>query len=108
MTLTFDLLAPDVLANPYPLYQTWFREGPVLRAPQGQWIVTHFADVLAALHDPRLSSHFLAGDRLLAFPEPLRPSVQAMLGPMQTFMVTQDPPAHTRLRALIHSGLTPQ
>lgn len=103
----FDLLAPEVLADPYPLYRTLLQGPPLVRGPQGQWLVTRFADVSAALHDPRLSSHFLGGDRCLAFPEPLRPAVQAMLRPLETFMVAQDPPAHTRLRALIHDALTP-
>jgi cytochrome P450 len=107
MPLTFDLLAPDVLVNPYPLYRALLQEPPVWRGPQGQWIVSRFADVSAALHDPRLSSHFLDSDRSLAFPAPLQPAVKAMLRPMQTFMVAQDPPAHTRLRGLIHNSLTP-
>jgi cytochrome P450 len=108
MALNFDLLAPDVLADPYPLYRALLQGPRVWRGPQGQWVLTRFADVSAALHDPRLSSHFLGGDRSLAFPEPLRPAVQAMLRPMQAFMVTQDPPDHTRLRGLVHTALTPQ
>lgn len=103
----FDLLSAEVLADPYPLYRALLEGPPVVRGPQGQWIVTRFVDVSEALHDPRLSSHFLGRDRMLAFPEPLRPAVEAMLRPLETFMVAQDPPTHTRLRSLIHSALTP-
>jgi cytochrome P450 len=107
MPIRFDLLAPDVLANPYPLYEALLQEARVSRGPQGQWLVSHFADVSAALHDPRLSSCFLDSDRSLAFPPPLRPSIQAMLRPLKTFMVATDPPDHTRLRGLVNKALTP-
>jgi cytochrome P450 len=82
-------------------------EAPVWRGPQGQWLLTRYGDVVAALHDPRLSSATVDQERASAFPEPLRASVRAMMRPLQTFMVSQDPPEHTRLRGLVNKALTP-
>jgi cytochrome P450 len=108
MPLTFDLFAPEVLADPYPLYRAVRAEAAVWRGPQGQWLLTRYGDVVAALHDPRLSSATL-GDlgRANDFPEPLQAAVRAMMRPLQTFMVSQDPPEHTRLRGLVNKALTP-
>ncbi len=107
MLLDFDLFAPEVQADPYPLYHALRQQAPVWRAPQGQWVLTRDRDVVAALHDPRLSSHWIDQDQASAFPEPLRASVREMLRPLETFMVNQDPPDHTRLRGLVNKALTP-
>jgi cytochrome P450 len=53
MLLDFDLFAPEVLADPYPLYHKLRAEAPVFRAPQGQLVLTRYDDVLAALHNSR-------------------------------------------------------
>jgi cytochrome P450 len=107
VAIAFDLFAPDVLADPYPLYAKLRKEHPVWRGPEGQWVVTRFADVAAALHDPRLSSATYNPDRVQAFPEPLRASVASMICPLQKWMVSQDPPGHTRQRAPVSKALTP-
>jgi cytochrome P450 len=107
MPIRFDLYAPDVLADPYPLYHALRKQAPVWRGPQGQWVVTRYADVTAALHDPRLSAGVIDVDRAQSFPEPLRASVESMMRPLETFLVAKDPPDHTRLRGLVNKGLTP-
>jgi cytochrome P450 len=107
MPIAFDLAAPNALADPYPLYHAVRRESPVWRGPQGQWVLTRYADVAAALHDPRLLAGTIDPDRVQAFPEPLRASVAAMTRPLLTFMVACDPPEHTRLRGLVNKALTP-
>jgi len=107
MPLTFDLFAPDTLADPYPLYRAVRNESAVWRGPQGQWLLTRYADVVAALHDPLLSAGSIDLARANSFPEPLRAAVLAMMRPLQTFMVAQDPPEHTRLRGLVNKALTP-
>jgi hypothetical protein len=107
MPLPFDLCDPVVLADPYPLYHALRRASPVWRGPQGQWVLTRYADVAAALHDPRLSSGSIDFGRAQAFPEPVRASVTAMMRPLQTFMVANDPPGHTRLRGVVNKALTP-
>jgi cytochrome P450 len=107
MPLVFDLCAPDVLADPYPLYHAIRRASPVWRGPQGQWVLTRYADVAAALHDPRLAAGVIDPGHAREFPEALRASVAAMIRPLKSFMVAQDPPDHTRLRGLVNKALTP-
>jgi cytochrome P450 len=106
MVPAFDLFAPDVLADPYPLYHALRAEVPVWRAPEGQWVLTRHADVAAALHDPRLQTGLDFG-RVQAFPEPLRETVAALMRPLTAFMVSCNPPEHTRLRGLVNKALTP-
>src|SRR5262245_39940627 len=107
MPLHFDLFAPEVLADPYPLYHALRKEAPVWRGPQGQWVVTRFADVAAALHDSRLSSNLIDPNRAQEFPASVRSAVAAMMERVRTFMVAQDPPEHTRLRSLVNRSFTP-
>jgi cytochrome P450 len=107
MPVTFDLFAPDALADPYPLFRAVRQESPVWRGPQGQWVLTRYGDVVVALHDPRLSAGAVDLGRADSFAEPLRAAVLAMMRPLQTMMVSQDPPEHTRLRGLVNKALTP-
>nr|WP_318199712.1 hypothetical protein [Streptomyces sp. SCL15-4] len=51
---------PAFLADPFPLYRRLREEGPVRRAVIAggleAWLVTRYADALAALSDPRLAA----------------------------------------------------
>jgi cytochrome P450 len=42
-------------ANPYPLYAE-LRRTPVSRADDGSYVVSTYAEIVALLHDPRVSS----------------------------------------------------
>jgi cytochrome P450 len=42
-------------ADPYPLYAE-LRKTPVLRAEDGSYVVSTYQEIVALLHDPRLSS----------------------------------------------------
>jgi cytochrome P450 len=86
--------------NPYPAYQRLRNEYPVYRQERLRfWALSRFADVHHALvdHDAFCSSQGLTWDPQAA--------EQAGVLPM---MVTTDPPAHTKLRALINRGFTPR
>ena len=103
----YNLLSPEALANPYPIYDELRRESPVhwsegLRA----WILSRYDDVMAALHDPRLSS-----DRIRQFAthqlRGLDVSVVAdFLRIVQRMMALQDMPQHTRLRKMVSESFT--
>src|SRR5260370_40250262 len=100
----YQLLDPQVLANPYPLYQRLRTEAPVYWDPYlHAWVVTRYADVITVLH------HFSA-DRTPT-PEQLARIGLAELGPVAQVMVKQmlfmDAPAHTRLRGLAATAFTP-
>jgi pimeloyl-[acyl-carrier protein] synthase len=101
----YQLLDPEVLANPYPLYHRLRTEDPVHWDPfLHAWVVTRYPDVLTVLH------HFSA-DRTPT-PEQLTSMGLGALSPIAQVMVRQmlfmDAPAHTRLRGLASAAFTPR
>jgi pimeloyl-[acyl-carrier protein] synthase len=99
----YRLLDPEVLANPYPLYQQLRSEDPVHWDPfLHAWVVTRYADVVQVLH------HFSANRT--PSPELLNTMGLAALNPIAQVMTRQmlfiDPPDHTRLRALASAAFT--
>jgi len=99
------LLDPEVLADPYPLYQRLRTESPVHWDPfLHAWVVTRYADVVAVLQ--RCSA------ARTPTPEQLTAIGLGSLAPIAAVMVRQmlflDPPAHTRIRALAAQAFTPR
>lgn len=101
----YQLLDPEVLANPYPLYHRLRTEDPVhwdifLHA----WVVTRYSDVIKVLQD-------FSADRTPT-PEQLTMMGLAALNPIAQVMVRQmlfmDPPAHIRLRSLASAAFAPR
>jgi hypothetical protein len=100
----YQLLDPEVLANPYPLYARLRSEAPVYWDPYlHAWVVTRYADVVTVLH------HFSANRT--PTPEQLAALGLADLAPLSQLMVKQmlfmDAPDHTRLRGLASMAFTP-
>jgi len=100
-----NLLEPEVLANPYPLFDELRTKAPVywdsfLHA----WVVTRYNDVVTVLHD-------FSADRTPT-PEFLTKIGLGDLAPIAQVMVKQmlflDAPAHTRIRGLASHAFTPQ
>ena len=92
------------VADPYPTYAALREAGPVHRMPLPDgttaWLVTRYADVRAALADPRLSLDKANSDgtwRGFSLP----PALDANL-------LNMDPPNHTRIRRLIRAAFGPQ
>jgi cytochrome P450 len=96
-----DILAPEVRADPFPLYARLRRDRPVCRIlPQGYWGVFRFADAQVVLKNPLVFSS--AGAR------PFREALGLEPHPLAASILEQDPPRHTRLRALISRAFTPR
>jgi cytochrome P450 len=98
-----DLLRPEILADPYPLFRRLRQEDPVHEDPQGRgWIVSRYDEVERVLADRRFSAQrtLLASDGSGA-----SSAVQAALARQMLFL---DPPDHTRLRGLFTKAFTPQ
>ncbi|GAC1523368.1 MAG: biotin biosynthesis cytochrome P450 [Vulcanimicrobiaceae bacterium] len=100
-----ELLDPEVLADPYPLYRRLRTEAPVCWDPfLHAWVVTRYADVVTVLHD-------FSAERTPS-PEKLAAIGLGELGPIARLMVRQmlflDAPAHTRVRRLAAHAFTPQ
>jgi cytochrome P450 len=105
--LHFDFSDPATLADPYPLYHALRAAGPVVRVPEGHWVVTGYDAVASALHEPRLSSASMRS-RVPLYPEPLRSQAAAVAAQLELMMVLCDPPEHTRLRHLMNRAFTPR
>jgi cytochrome P450 len=51
------LFQPNMVPDPYPVYARLRETDPVYWDPaSSSWVLTRYADVVAALHDPRLAS----------------------------------------------------
>jgi cytochrome P450 len=101
----YQLLDPEVLANPYPLYAQLRSDDPVQWDPYlHAWVVTRYEDVAEVLRR-------FAADRT---PPPERLSELGMgeFTPIARVMVKQmlflDPPAHGRIRRLASVAFTPR
>src|SRR5438477_4986317 len=100
----YQLLDPEVLANPYPLYRRLREEAPVYWDPYlHAWVVTRYDDVITVLH--RFSAN------RTPTPEQFAAMGMGELGPIAQMMTKQmlfmDAPAHTRLRSLASMAFTP-
>jgi cytochrome P450 len=96
-----QLLDPDVLSDPYPLYRRLRDAGPVLWDPVlHAWVVTSYAGVLEVLHT-------FSAERTPT-PAQLKSMGMDALEPVAQVMVRQmlfkDAPDHTRLRGLCASA----
>jgi cytochrome P450 PksS len=104
----FDFTDPDTLTALYPLLERLRREEPVHWSDQlHAWVVTRYADVVAALRDPALSSQRL--DRIVRYQ--LRDSDPAIAKDYERItldaMLFRDGAEHHRLRVLGNRGFTP-
>ena len=115
-----DLLAKfshQLLTNPYPAYHVIRKLDPVHWSDSWQsWFITRYEDVAALMKDSRLSvaqvSNFSnrlntdgASTSESEQAQKSLPSIEAWLA---SFLLFTDPPAHTRLRALISKAFTPR
>ena len=99
----FDLrdLPPDFHANPYPVYAALREREPVRRMPDGSWLLTRHADLLAVYRDAQTFS----SDKRIEF-TPKYGAGSPLLAHHTTSLVFNDPPLHTRVRKLIMGALT--
>lgn len=104
MTVTYDPLDPEFLADPYPAF-AWLRENdPVHHRPGDHrapafWALSRFDDVWDAVRRPEV---FSSASGLTFFEDEI-----GQLGIPPT-IVMMDPPLQTRLRALVGRGFTPK
>ena len=80
-------------ANPYPLYAE-LRKTPVLRAPNGSYVVSTYREIMALMHDPRIGVGGIGARR--------RRRQRAAACGAGSF-IGMDPPEHDRLRRLATS-----
>jgi cytochrome P450 len=96
------------LENPYALYQQMRELDPVYWDERANgWVLTRYADVAAALRDPRYTVRGFMSDTSW-IPEEMRPMFEPPLRAVSRQMLFQDPPDHTRLRGLVAKAFTPR
>ncbi|GAB4195793.1 MAG: cytochrome P450 [Roseiflexaceae bacterium] len=111
-TLNLDaLFLPEIVANPYPVYEELRATDPVRWNPITQmWMVSRYDDVLAVLQDDQrfISSwplkRQLAGD----LTEQERAEWGYIMNMFSLMMLNKDNPEHGRQRALVHKVFTPR
>jgi pimeloyl-[acyl-carrier protein] synthase len=101
----YQLLDPEVLANPYPLFKKLRETDPVHWDPfLHSWVVTRYEDVINVMLK-------FSADRTPTPDQLEAMGMVAELMPIAQVMVKQmlfmDAPAHTRLRALCATAFTP-
>ena len=90
-----QVLDPANRANPYPLYAE-LRKAPVRREDDGTYVVSTYNEILALMHDPRVSSDpRRRPGEAGATPEPHQEQPGVPLS-----FINRDPPDHDRLREL--------
>ncbi|MCW2642847.1 MAG: cytochrome [Dactylosporangium sp.] len=86
-------------ADPWPLYAR-LRETPVSQRDDGTYVVSTYREIVALLHDPRVSSDLRNLPRTAGAPsEEAGPAEDELPGEAPSFLVL-DPPEHDRLRRL--------
>jgi cytochrome P450 len=97
-----------LLQDPYPAYRRLRTEAPAhLDVATGELVLTRYADVVAALRHPRLSSRGVATGGL-PIPQSIQWTVRPVLDSLSKQMLFSDPPDHTRLRGLANKAFTPR
>jgi cytochrome P450 len=102
-----NLLSPENLAHPIPLYAELREDEPVHWSPLvNGWILTRHDDVMACFRDPRMSA-----DRLKFFEYQIQglgpETIREFMETTRNQMVMRVGPEHIRLRRQTGAGFTP-
>src|SRR3954454_18305571 len=105
--VAFDPSDPTFRRNPYPRYAELRESDHLRKTADGLWVLTRYDDVLAAVRDPRLSSHPRHS------PERRKATEDGATIPLIgdgtiEIMLLADAPDHTRLRRLANKAFTPR
>lgn len=108
MAVDYDPRRPEEIADPFPSFARLRAADPVHWSEiLGGWVLTRYRDVRAVLFDRRLSA-----DRITPFrdhlPRAQQVEVKDLLATLGLWAVFNDPPDHTRRRALLNKAFTPR
>jgi cytochrome P450 len=103
-----DLLAPELVADPYPALAALRARDPVhwSEAHRG-WLITRYDDVADGLKDHKRLSSNRIGPLLAKLAPERRREIGAVMELLQDFMIAKDPPEHGRLRRLVTRAFRP-
>lgn len=102
-----DLLLPEWRTNPYPFFAELRAAGAIHWGERlDAWVLTRYADVAAALREPRLSSQ--RGPLAFAnVPKDMEAEVAPFKQSLKKWALFRDPPEHTAVRALLNKAFVP-
>jgi cytochrome P450 len=104
--VSIDLTAPDVDADPHPLFHALRAEAPVhWSATHRAWLAVSHGAVSAGFRAPWLSSERVSTFERVAAKRP--PEFGRVVDLLRGWMVFRDPPAHERLRDPVRRVFTP-
>jgi cytochrome P450 StaP len=113
MTDWFDFFRPEFRFDPYPFYRRLRDEDPIHWGTSfeptiaGMWHISRHADIIKIIKDPRFTHQLPAGERAAALAT-LPAEIRLYFTLSGQSLLFADPPAHTRLRALVSSAFTPR
>ncbi|HEX5323463.1 MAG TPA: cytochrome P450 [Capsulimonadaceae bacterium] len=95
---------PNPFVDPYPGYQWMRAQGPVFWDTKTErWIVVGYSEVVSALRDPRFSAERMS---LGWLSDATQGDLHILVSALASQMLFQDPPDHTRLRALVSKAFS--
>ena len=102
-TQAFNPLSPEFIRDPYPFYAHLRQHAPMMPSPFGGVLASRHAEVTLVLKDKRFGKDFVGRMTKRLGADSLNEPVYRS---MRHWMLTQDPPDHTRLRGLVVKAFT--
>lgn len=108
-TLDYNPFVSPQRENPHPTLAQARREQPIFYSRSlGVWVVTRYADIAAILRDPERFSSLKSITNNPQLPPPEILAVLQQGFPDAPSLVNNDPPDHSRFRALVNKGFSPR
>ena len=101
--LVFNPLSPDFIRDPYPFYGQLRTHDPMHLTPLGLYLASRHTEVGSVLRDKRFGKDYAARTTKRYGPAILD---EPIFRSMRHWMLSQDPPDHTRLRGLVVKAFT--
>jgi cytochrome P450 len=98
----FNPLSPDFIRDPYPYYRRLREYDPMWRSPFG-YLASRRSDMELVLRDKRFGKDFV---NRMQKRYGATATTEPVLHAMSLWMLSQDPPDHTRLRGLVVKAFT--
>lgn len=106
MTVDYDPRRPEVIADPFPVFQELRERAPLYRSSVlGGWVLTRYDDVKLAISDQRFSSNRMR-PFFAQLPDDKQTAYATLRDSISSWAVFHDPPDHTRLRGLMNKAFT--
>ncbi|MDH3643152.1 MAG: cytochrome P450 [Gammaproteobacteria bacterium] len=94
-----SIFTPEIIADPYPLYEQLRTNSPVLELPDANMVIlTRYADAQSVLRDRRLGH---ADESMLTDEHLAEVQNNPAIANLRRTMLLKNPPDHTRLRSLV-------